>query len=491
MKIATVPGTSATTERRHGVVHRRSSPARRKLPEGIAYDQANNQSPQPAAAPQQQAQRARKQRARKQQASPHWQDNNSQLAAGKSAAAPRGARLHASGASPNRLAGASPSPLAQKFASPGSSPPSRAHFEHGTWYQKHDGLDDAAPPVRPYPEAVAESWEQHQQAAVLYEDALQHKRRTLGNTHASTLMSVRKLAELCEIRGDIVQAEVLFAEAFAGYCRKHGDEHTDTVAAERNLARVRAKCAELGANLRSSEPPRPLTDRQLSEELSALLQATVSVAIDDVLNGAGPSNPAASATAGAAAGAAVPRRASASASQPVETWRGVEQATSVREIFREVPVGLHLDAHAQKTEETRRAAQLWEAEQQNGVLQARVRELEAALAAAQEAQRVSDRRHVWEVQDLKRKVMELAAAAAADASGGSGRDGSAAATAAATAAAAGTAGSAGVQRQPPQQQRKLLLVRQLEDAQKAHQREVALLKSKLSRYEAAGAAAAD
>ena len=92
------------------------------------------------------------------------------------------------------------SPLAQKFASPGSSPPSRAHFEHGTWYQKHDGLDDAAPPVRPYPEAVAESWEQHQQAAVLYEDALQHKRpKALRYVHAWKQQHHQRVPEQCEL----------------------------------------------------------------------------------------------------------------------------------------------------------------------------------------------------------------------------------------------------------------------------------------------------
>lgn len=455
MEIATVPGTSKTTERVHGVLHRRS-PAR----------QQPNGSRRQVRQTQRQGVGHGKLRS---DSSPHWQDNDSQLAAGKSAAAPRAARLHPTGASPNRLTGATPSPVKHKFSSPGASPPSDAHFEHGTWYQRRQG-NDGPPPLRSYPEAVAESWEQHQQSAVLYEEALQHKRRTLGNTHASTLMSIRKLAELCEIRGDVVQAEVLFAEAFAGHCRKHGDDHADTVTAERDLARVRDKCAEKRAQ-GERDPSRRLTDRQVSAEISAMLEATISVAVDDAV--AAPYPPSASLS-----GSSAP---TSTGCKPAETWRGVEQATSVREIFREVPVGLHLDAQVQQARESTTAAQLFQLQRANDLLQTRVNELESALAASEEAKRVSDRQHQWEVQQLKRKVMELAATGAT--TGRASQPGSGAGR---NEGGEGGSDSVGTATGSPQQ-RKLLLVRQLEYTQKAHAREVALLQSKLRRYEDAAA----
>ena len=447
------PGVNSTTERRHGVVHRRSVPKPRQLPE---------ESPSPQQqSPQRRSQEQRRQRAQKQRASPDLQDNSAQLAAGKSSAAPRAARLHgASGASPNRLAGASPQPLAHKFAGPGASPPSppsRAHFERGTYYQGQDGSEEL-PTMRSYPEAVAASWEQHQQSQVLYEEALKHKRHTLGSTHASTLMSVRKLAELCEIRGDFVQAELLFAEVFAGYCRKNGDEHADTVAAERNLARLRVKCAQLPRAEPKRAEPKPLTDSELAEELSTLLDVTISVAVDDVTT--------------SAARQSLGQPPITPGQPPVETWRSVEQATSVREIFREVPVGLHLDEVQElrrQDDESRRAAR--QAEQENAALRKRVAELERNLQASYDdaiSLRGAERRRQFEVGDLQRKLMEVSRAKSSSAASPAGAEASAAAAVA----------------QP--QPRKLLLVRQLEDTNELNLQ----LRQQLRRYETAAGGAA-
>ena len=153
MKIATVAGTSATTERRHGLVHRRA-----------------HATPSPQLKPLQASRR------QQHQGSPDWQDNNAQLAAGKPAGVARAARLHpGSGASPNPRGRAGAEALAplvspvrelHQFAGPGtsSSPPSKAHFERGTWYQKHGEVAEERQ-VLPYREAVAASWEQHQQTA--------------------------------------------------------------------------------------------------------------------------------------------------------------------------------------------------------------------------------------------------------------------------------------------------------------------------------------
>ena len=108
----------------------------------------------------------------------------------------------------------------------------------------------------------------------------------------------------------------------------------------------------------------------------------------------------------------------------------------------------------------------------NDMLQTRVQQLETALAAAEDAKGLTDRQHQWEVQNLKRKVMELAVA---HANSGNLNNGDADGSEAGNAAGSPNIGL--------QQQRKLLLVRQLEDMKKTHAKEVAVLQSKLRRYE--------
>ena len=321
MKIATVAGTSATTERRHGLVHRR-----------------------PHATPSPQLKPLQASRRQHHQGLPDWQDNNAQLAAGKHAGVARAARLHpGSGASPNPRGRAGSEPLEplvspvkelHQFAGPGtSSPPSKAHFERGTWYQKHGEVVEERP-VLPYREKVVESWQQHQQTAALYEEAIRHKRKTLGDTHASTLLSVRKLAELCEIRGDMVQAEMLFAEAFAGYARKHGDEHPDAVLTERDLARVRAKLPA-----RTKDPPE-LSGTDLRDELNALLSVTLPMAIDDAVSELPAGSPSVSAAvfpSPLSLRGAVAQGAETQRTGPAAAFASTAAASSVREVFRDVP----------------------------------------------------------------------------------------------------------------------------------------------------------
>lgn len=363
----------------------------------------------------------------------------------------RAARLHpGSGASPNRLGRAGAEPLAplvspvkelHQFAGQGSS---QAHFERGTWYQKHSVVEESQ--VLPYREAVAESWEQHQQAAELYEEAIRHKRKTLGETHASTLLSVRKLAELCEIRGDMVQAEVLFAEAFAGYARKHGDEHSDTVLAERNLARVRSKL------LKVTGTPE-LTGRGLRQELTDMLSVALAMAVDDVV---------------VSNATQVAQAIDVKGIQPATAFASTAAASSVREVFREVPVGLRLDVDAQQAESRRAVAEARRAQvtAENSELRHKVEQLESELAAAAEEKRTTARRHQWEIADLQRKLAETAS-----------RERKLATSA--PRAEEAVAPSA----EPP---RKLMMVRQMEAKDKAlgaAEAEVARLKAKLVRYE--------
>ena len=442
MKIATVAGTSTTTERRHGLVHRRP-----------------RATPSPLLKPLQSSpQRGAPQPRRQQQnrSSPDWQDNNAQLAAGRAAGVARAARLHpGSGASPNRLGRAGAEPLAplvspvkelHQFAGPGSSPPSEAHFERGTWYQKHSVVEESQ--VLPYHEAVAESWEQHQQAAELYEEAIRHKRKTLGETHASTLLSVRKLGELCEIRGDMVQAEVLFAEAFAGYARKHGDEHSDTVLAERNLARVRSKLPKV------TDTPE-LTGKVLRQELTGMLSVALAMAVDDIVGS--------DATQAAQA-------VEVKGTQPATAFASTAAASSVREVFREVPVGLRLDVDAQGAENRRAVAEARRVQvaTENAELRHKVEQLESELAAATEEKRTTARRHQWEIADLQRKLAETA-----------GRERKLAISHSGPRAEVALAPVA----EPP---RKLMMLRQMEAKDKAlgaAEAEVARLKAKLVRYE--------
>ncbi len=458
MKIASVAGSSATTERRHGLLHRRQRQAAAGPPspspqlKPLARQRG---SPQPRGTG-----RAQKRGGGGGGGSPDWQDNNAQLAAGRSAGAARAARLHpGSGASPNRLGRAGAEPLAplvspvkelHQFAGPGSSPPSQAHFERGTWYQKH-GAVEGERPVLPYREAVAESWELHQQTATLYEEAIRHKRKTLGETHASTLLSIRKLAELCEIRGDMVHAELLFAEAFAGYARKHGDEHSDTVLAERNLARVRSKLPKV------TDTP-ALTGKDLRQELMAMLSVTLTMAVNDAV-----SDPAQVAQA----------TTEVQGSKTTTAFASTAAASSVREVFREVPVGLRLDMEAQQAEsrrvaeEARRAVQ---AANENTELRHKVERLESELAAAAEEKRTTARRHQWEIADLQRRLAEFAS-----------RERTLATRHTAPQAEAAAAPIA----EPP---RKLMMVRQMEAKDKAlgaAEAEIANLKAKLAHHEEA------
>eukprot|EP01047_Picozoa_sp_COSAG01_P028540 COSAG01_NODE_1921_length_8901_cov_18.211770_2_plen_243_part_00 len=65
---------------------------------------------------------------------------------------------------------------------------------------------------------------------------------------ARTAASVGQLARAAEASGDIVQAELLYAEIFGAVQRTAGDGHDRTLAAERDLARVRAMLGPPGGD---------------------------------------------------------------------------------------------------------------------------------------------------------------------------------------------------------------------------------------------------
>jgi hypothetical protein len=68
-------------------------------------------------------------------------------------------------------------------------------------------------------------------AEPLYLEALDGRRRTLGDSHPSTLFSINNLALLLQEQGKLVEAEPLAREALDGFRRTLGDSHPSTRAA--------------------------------------------------------------------------------------------------------------------------------------------------------------------------------------------------------------------------------------------------------------------
>ena len=63
---------------------------------------------------------------------------------------------------------------------------------------------------------------------MLYREALDGRRRTLGNDHPSTLRSINNLGTLLCDHGKYGEAEKLMREALDGHRRVLGDKHPDT-----------------------------------------------------------------------------------------------------------------------------------------------------------------------------------------------------------------------------------------------------------------------
>jgi hypothetical protein len=77
------------------------------------------------------------------------------------------------------------------------------------------------------------------EAEPLFREALEGSRRTLGDAHPQTLVSINNMAHLLLVRGELAEAEPLYREALEGLRRAHGDAHPHTLAALRHLLALR------------------------------------------------------------------------------------------------------------------------------------------------------------------------------------------------------------------------------------------------------------
>ncbi len=78
-------------------------------------------------------------------------------------------------------------------------------------------------------------------------EALDIRRRLLGNDHPGTLTSIVEMGVLFQSQGKLAEAEPYFREAMAGYRRVLGDDHPDTLTSINNTAlslRAQGKLAE-------------------------------------------------------------------------------------------------------------------------------------------------------------------------------------------------------------------------------------------------------
>ena len=73
------------------------------------------------------------------------------------------------------------------------------------------------------------------EAEPLYREALEGRRRTLGDTHPNTLNSINNFAMLLEAQRKLSEAELLYREAVSGAKKTLGDAHPTTVIFQENL----------------------------------------------------------------------------------------------------------------------------------------------------------------------------------------------------------------------------------------------------------------
>ena len=76
-------------------------------------------------------------------------------------------------------------------------------------------------------------------------EALEGRRRTLGDTHPDTLTSINNLASLLQDQGKLSEAEPLHREAVSGAKKTLGVEHPTTVLFQENLNLLLQKMGEV------------------------------------------------------------------------------------------------------------------------------------------------------------------------------------------------------------------------------------------------------
>ena len=81
---------------------------------------------------------------------------------------------------------------------------------------------------------------------MLYREALEAMRATLGNRHPSTLNTISNLGSLLQDQGKLDEAGVLLREALEAKRATLGDRHPDTLASINNLGRLLHDQGRLG-----------------------------------------------------------------------------------------------------------------------------------------------------------------------------------------------------------------------------------------------------
>jgi tetratricopeptide (TPR) repeat protein len=80
-----------------------------------------------------------------------------------------------------------------------------------------------------------------EEAQVLFHEALEAGRATLGNQHPNTLVSINNLGLLLHHQGKLEEAGVLYREALGAERATHGDRHPNTLTSINNLASLLAQ----------------------------------------------------------------------------------------------------------------------------------------------------------------------------------------------------------------------------------------------------------
>ena len=105
----------------------------------------------------------------------------------------------------------------------------------------------------------------YDRAEPLFEESLAAKRRTLGDEHPETLISINNLGSLREAKGDLAGAEPLYEEGLAASRRTLGDEHPDTLISIHNLGLLRKAKGDLAGSEALLEEAASGCERALGE----------------------------------------------------------------------------------------------------------------------------------------------------------------------------------------------------------------------------------
>jgi len=74
-----------------------------------------------------------------------------------------------------------------------------------------------------------------EEAEPLFRESLDGRRRTLGDTHRSTLISINNLGMLLKAQGKLTETEAFSREAVRGARETLGDYHSTTITLQKNL----------------------------------------------------------------------------------------------------------------------------------------------------------------------------------------------------------------------------------------------------------------